>query len=161
MLRRHVVSEMWWAWWKTRLIVRRIYVLRCETFAKPFSCGLAYDLYWLGHVPCRIVKLVGLVVGIQIYEKKILYTSMFEAIYSHSFWLYISAVDDGTGVVDCVHSQVKPKVNRQNISKYQPVVKDEPVPPPEPIAEIGQSVEAIGRVKPYHDSWQIVLSQIG
>lgn len=50
--------------------------------AKPFLCRSAYDFYWLGHVPCRIVKLVGLVVGIQIYEKKILYTGISSVIYS-------------------------------------------------------------------------------
>lgn len=65
-------------------------------------------------------------------------------------------------MVDCVHTQVRPKGKRQTTSlKYQAADKDEPAPPPEPIAEIGQSVEVIGRVKPYYDSWQIVMSQIG
>ena len=38
---------------------------------------IACDFFWLGRVPCRSVKIVGLVVGIQVYEKKIMYTSEF------------------------------------------------------------------------------------
>ena len=34
-----------------------------------------YDFFWLGRVPCRSVKLVGLVVGVVVYEKRIVYTS--------------------------------------------------------------------------------------
>ena len=33
------------------------------------------DFYWLGYVPCRTVLIVGIVVGIQEYEKRTLYTS--------------------------------------------------------------------------------------
>ena len=34
-----------------------------------------HDFFWLGRVPCRSVKLVGMVVGVIIYEKRIIYTS--------------------------------------------------------------------------------------
>lgn len=33
------------------------------------------DFYWLGRVPCRTVCLIGLVVGLQVFESKILYSS--------------------------------------------------------------------------------------
>jgi hypothetical protein len=33
-----------------------------------------YDFFWLGRIPCRSVKIVGMVVGIQVYERKITYT---------------------------------------------------------------------------------------
>lgn len=35
-----------------------------------------YDFNWLGRVPCRSVKIVGMVVGIKDYESKRIYTSM-------------------------------------------------------------------------------------
>ena len=41
-----------------------------------FLC-LDYDFFWLGRVPCRSVKLVGMVVGVIVYEKRIIYTSNF------------------------------------------------------------------------------------
>src|SRR5258708_38275090 len=37
------------------------------------SCT-GYDFFWLGRIPCRSVKIVGMVVGIQVYERKITYT---------------------------------------------------------------------------------------
>lgn len=45
-----------------------------------------YDFYWLGSVPCRSVKIVGMVVGIQIYEKRILYSGEYSmlGIFKHS-----------------------------------------------------------------------------
>lgn len=36
-----------------------------------------YDFYWLRSVPCRSVKIVGMVMGIQVYEKRILYAGMY------------------------------------------------------------------------------------
>jgi hypothetical protein len=37
--------------------------------------GIGADFYWLGRVPCRTVCLIGLVVGLQVFESKILYSS--------------------------------------------------------------------------------------
>lgn len=35
-----------------------------------------YDFNWLGRVPCRSVKIAGMVIGIKDYESKRIYTSM-------------------------------------------------------------------------------------
>src|ERR1700722_2709197 len=32
------------------------------------------DFYWLGSIPCRSVLLVAMVVGVQVYERRIVYT---------------------------------------------------------------------------------------
>lgn len=37
---------------------------------------LDYDFNWLGRVPCRSVKIVGMVVGIKDYESRRIYTGM-------------------------------------------------------------------------------------
>lgn len=37
--------------------------------------SIGADFYWLGRVPCRTVSLIGLVVGLQVFESKILYSS--------------------------------------------------------------------------------------
>lgn len=34
------------------------------------------DFFWLGRVPCRTVRIVGLVVGMKEYEKRIVYTGI-------------------------------------------------------------------------------------
>jgi hypothetical protein len=39
------------------------------------SAGPNLDFYWLGHVPCRSVHIVGVVVGIDVTDKWTLYTS--------------------------------------------------------------------------------------
>ena len=32
------------------------------------------DFFWLGRVPCRMVRILGMVVGLQVYEARIVYT---------------------------------------------------------------------------------------
>ncbi|OCH89651.1 hypothetical protein OBBRIDRAFT_819654 [Obba rivulosa] len=43
------------------------------------------EFFWLGRVPCRTVHLVGLLVGVLVQEKRIVYS-----------------LDDGTAVIDCI-----------------------------------------------------------
>nr|GAT54449.1 predicted protein [Mycena chlorophos] len=50
------------------------------------------EFYWIGRVPCRTVRLIGIVVGVQIYESRIAYS-----------------VDDGTGVIECQERPVPTK----------------------------------------------------
>ena len=52
------------------------------------------EYFWLGRIPCRTVRIVGLVVGVQVWEKRTVYT-----------------LDDGTAVVDCAlaHAQARPQ----------------------------------------------------
>lgn len=45
-----------------------------------------HDFFWLGCVPCRTVKVLGILVGVQVCERRVIYT-----------------LDDGTATVDCVH----------------------------------------------------------
>ncbi|KAF7317278.1 Stn1 domain-containing protein [Mycena chlorophos] len=50
------------------------------------------EFYWIGRVPCRTVRLIGIVVGVQIYESRIAYS-----------------VDDGTGVIECQERPTRTK----------------------------------------------------
>jgi hypothetical protein len=43
---------------------------------------LDQDFFWLGRVPCRVGRLVGMIVGIDVYEKKTMYTCKMHAISS-------------------------------------------------------------------------------
>ncbi|KAF9500729.1 hypothetical protein BDN71DRAFT_1440210 [Pleurotus eryngii] len=68
------------------------------------------DYFWLGRVPCRTAMIVGTVVGVNVFEKRTVYT-----------------VDDGTGVVDCSHrgprapnSSVKPSASPQKLKLKHP-----------------------------------------
>ncbi|KAI0072926.1 hypothetical protein K474DRAFT_1775092 [Panus rudis PR-1116 ss-1] len=123
------------------------------------------DFYWLGRVPCRTVHFVGLVIGVQVYEKRAIYT-----------------VDDGTAVIDCTYRYPPPpasppnsKLSTFNTSRRppspqkpksaipsayvrsvanNPPPQPPPVPnlgvdaaePPPPIARVGMSVRVTGRV---------------
>ncbi|KAI0325935.1 hypothetical protein GY45DRAFT_1286387 [Cubamyces sp. BRFM 1775] len=135
------------------------------------------EFFWLGRFPCRTVHLVGLVVGVAVWEKRTVYT-----------------VDDGTGVVDCAYahaqatppSPVKPKgkeaqtnkgksrVNAPSFADYLPSTRAghststtatkrtiaEPPPPPKPLARVGQSVHIIGRVVSRHDTRILLVDEI-
>ena len=46
-----------------------VLVISCNT------SSVEYDFSWLGRVPCRSVKIAGMVVGIKDYENKRIYTS--------------------------------------------------------------------------------------
>ncbi|KIM91593.1 hypothetical protein PILCRDRAFT_810872 [Piloderma croceum F 1598] len=113
------------------------------------------DFFWLGRVPCRNVRLVGMVVGVQVFEKRVVYS-----------------LDDGTAVIDCVHIPTpaavtpiksRPTGNKQQNKYKRPKspVQEPPVPVPlVPVAYVGTSVRAVGRVMRWHESRQIRLDVI-
>ncbi|KAK7049251.1 hypothetical protein VNI00_005852 [Paramarasmius palmivorus] len=112
------------------------------------------DFYWLKRVPCRNVKLVGLIVGVQILEKRIIYT-----------------VDDGTAVIDCQHrcantppsptkpSQSKSKTKTDLQAKNQHLANGL-APLPKPLARIGDHVHVSGKVVQHFESRQIIATTI-
>jgi hypothetical protein len=127
---------------------------------------LDFDFFWLGSVPCRTVKVVGMVVGIQVYEKKILYTSQLRLLVLCTVLSTCSVlVDDGTGVLDCSHPQSLPKSlpkEETTTSKYQRPEKIEPPTMPKPITRIGQFVRVQGKVSVvYGFRRQINVQSIG
>ncbi|KAJ8455490.1 hypothetical protein ONZ51_g12437 [Trametes cubensis] len=135
------------------------------------------EFFWLGRIPCRTVHLVGLVVGVAVWDKRTIYT-----------------VDDGTGVVDCAYtharaalpspmkpkakeshaSKDKPRGNKPSFADYLPSSRagpstsataskravTEPPPPPKPVARVGQSVHVVGRVVSRHDTRLLVVDEI-
>ncbi|KDR78405.1 hypothetical protein GALMADRAFT_155343 [Galerina marginata CBS 339.88] len=92
------------------------------------------EFFWLGSVPCSFVKLVGMIVGVQVYEKRIMYT-----------------VDDGTGVIDCSH-----KPAHQTLA-FQ---RTEPPLPLKPIGKVGNFVQVTGRVQLMPNSRQISVKDM-
>ncbi|KAI0729793.1 hypothetical protein C8Q72DRAFT_287604 [Fomitopsis betulina] len=48
------------------------------------------EYFWLERIPCRMVELVGVLVGIQVYEQLIVYI-----------------LDDGSAVIDCNHTEYR------------------------------------------------------
>ncbi|KAJ7218418.1 hypothetical protein GGX14DRAFT_516758 [Mycena pura] len=96
------------------------------------------EFYWLGRVPCRSVKLVGLLVGVQTYEARIVYS-----------------LDDGTAVIECHWRPPSP-------NKAKTATKNRPVPLPDlqPIASVGTSVALVGHISPSHESRKIILDSI-
>ena len=134
------------------------------------------EFFWLGRIPCRTVRLIGLLVGITVWDRRTVYT-----------------IDDGTAVLDCAfaHAQavppspVKPKRkapasaddgakrNGPSCSNYllparkatttaasAPPSRLEPPPPPKPVARVGQSVRVVGRVVSRHDTRILLVDEI-
>jgi hypothetical protein len=50
---------------------------RYRYHAKESEAGTDPDFYWLGHIPCRFVLIYGMVVGVQVYEQRVVYTGTF------------------------------------------------------------------------------------
>ncbi|KAK7677659.1 hypothetical protein QCA50_019350 [Cerrena zonata] len=119
------------------------------------------DFFWLGRIPCRTVRLVGLLVGVQIYEKRTIYY-----------------LDDGTGVVECVFRHPTPPKSPSKAPSKRPKpsgssknptgkIVSTPVimtldlnPPPKPLASVGMSIRVIGRVTVQRQSRIIITDSI-
>ncbi|TFK20888.1 hypothetical protein FA15DRAFT_598905 [Coprinopsis marcescibilis] len=102
------------------------------------------DFFWLGRVPCRNVRLVGMVVGVTVYESRIIYT-----------------IDDGTGVIDCTSKVALQRADKSSPSKPSSSKLDVLSDLPEPIATVGDAVCCEGKVVLKYNERQLVASQIG
>ncbi|TFY82731.1 hypothetical protein EWM64_g1279 [Hericium alpestre] len=135
----HTPAEMW-KWTLSRDSIAPCFVRDVLSMTESGTRGA--DYYLLGRIPCRIVKLVGTVVGIASYDRRTIY------------WL-----DDGTGVVDCVlpHPEAesrpanKPASGQVKSGKSGNLTKastskesvQNKIPPP--VAELGGTVAVIGK----------------
>ncbi|PPQ70626.1 hypothetical protein CVT26_010054 [Gymnopilus dilepis] len=115
----------------------------------PESTPKPSDFFWLGSVPCTSVRVVGMVVGIQVYEKRIIYT-----------------LDDGTGVIDCQHVQPTAPIFFSNANKagntpfkYRRTEAELPQAP-KPICRIGSFLRIAGRLQIKYESRQITVKEI-
>ncbi|KAI0806172.1 hypothetical protein BC629DRAFT_1148825 [Irpex lacteus] len=163
---QHTHAEVW-KWTLTQHAiapcrVEDIYDLQECDSAKP---GVDPDYFWLGNVPCRSVLIYGMVVGVQVYEQRVVYT-----------------IDDGTGKIDCNLREAKsqntiakgkgndspkkqhaPSASRSNpqasSSKAPPTLMTLPTPPV-PIAAVGDIVRATGRVLQRRDARLINLDNL-
>ncbi|KAG2108246.1 uncharacterized protein F5147DRAFT_773827 [Suillus discolor] len=117
--------------------IRDVYSMRESTSTGPRS-----SFYWLGHIPCQIVHIVGMVVGIDMREKGTLYT-----------------VDDSTEVIDCMLRHPGPLAQLDAnaraalwSSRRRPTPSPVPVPPP-PATAIGYPVEVIEACESTNNQW--------
>ncbi|KAL4268965.1 CST complex subunit Stn1 N-terminal domain-containing protein [Pleurotus pulmonarius] len=139
------------------------------------------DYFWLGRVPCRTATIVGIVVGVNVFEKRTVYT-----------------VDDGTGVVDCSlrvggsrapNLSVKPSASPQRLKLKHPssqatknvpnpsysLFAFKPLPTEDPVLNVSQPialakapkrifvgafVQIQGRVSKLHHGRQIIVQEI-
>jgi hypothetical protein len=140
-------------------------------------CTISEDFYWLGSVPCRSVLVVAMVVGIQVLEKRIIYTralSIRNLISpSHSVNRNL-AVDDGTAVIEVMHTpghassaaSTSRRTTEPHAQHTAPATSNRhhlPTPPLElrPVATIGDSVRTIGRIITWFDSRRLKVDKIG
>ncbi|KAF5372835.1 hypothetical protein D9758_001655 [Tetrapyrgos nigripes] len=96
------------------------------------------EYYWIGNIPCRTVRIVGMIVGVQRYENKVVYT-----------------VDDGTSVIDCIHKCKPPAA--PTLKKGKKTIVD---PLARAIAYTGALIRVTGRVQEFYESRQIIVDTI-
>ncbi|KZT25758.1 hypothetical protein NEOLEDRAFT_1114146 [Neolentinus lepideus HHB14362 ss-1] len=157
----HSSAEIW-RWTLTKSATAPCFVRDVHEMQE--SGSREHDFFWLNKVPCRTVKLLGVIVGVQTYEKRVVYT-----------------LDDGTSTIDCVHrpepppaplSPAKPKSTSKGKEKSNPYIRP-PSPkadkkerivllpePLAPVAGVGATVRVIGRVLTKHNSRQIQADHI-
>ncbi|KAI0763421.1 hypothetical protein BD413DRAFT_673846, partial [Trametes elegans] len=161
-------------WTFTRAAIAPCFIR--DVFEMRDSGSRGMEFFWLGRIPCRTVCFVGLVVGVQVWEKRTVYT-----------------IDDNTAVVDCAYahpqaappSPVKPtrqenvtskttsKVSGSSLANYLPRARSattsvapskravaESPPPPKPLARVGQPVCVVGRVVNRHDTRLVLVDKI-
>ena len=104
---------------------------------------------------------MGLVIGVSVYPKKIVYSSEFVVDILHLILCDILTVDDGTAVVDCTHSQTpSPLKNRtQNVTRSGEVKKTSLPPMPTPKAEVGDFIQVVGRIQKRFER-QVIVTQL-
>ncbi|KAH7887028.1 hypothetical protein F5I97DRAFT_1095264 [Phlebopus sp. FC_14] len=143
-----------WKWSLTKDAIAPCFVR--DVLAMRDSGAKDADFFWLGHIPCRTVLLVAMVVGVQVYENRTLYT-----------------VDDGTAVIDCIlRHAVLPKSTTTSSGKH--ATRSPPkrsrvegnsaetfvLEPPPPMTEPGYPVRVLGKVIRYYESRQIFAESI-
>ncbi|KAH7921737.1 hypothetical protein BV22DRAFT_1038277 [Leucogyrophana mollusca] len=123
------------------------------------------DFFWLGYTPCRTVHITGLVVGVQVYERRTVYS-----------------VDDSTAVIDCVFrhplpprtgAAAKPRSHAGSSGSPQKKARLDPPParaptstaaapprPPSPVTEVGYAVKVVGKVVKHYETRQIIVDVI-
>ncbi|KAG8216715.1 hypothetical protein J3R82DRAFT_6926 [Butyriboletus roseoflavus] len=160
-----MTDQQIWQWTLTQEAIAPCFVR--DVLAMRQSTDRDADFFWLGYTPCRSVVLVGMVVAIQVYDKRAIYT-----------------IDDGTAVIDCVlrhpHSTLptsapaprsplrstggpSAKTNPQRSPPKKPrleKVKAKSIEPPPPITEPGYPVRVVGRVVRHFQSKQIHADMI-
>ncbi|KAJ6632263.1 hypothetical protein B0H10DRAFT_1976762 [Mycena sp. CBHHK59/15] len=125
-----------WQWTFTPDAVASCFVQ--DVYNMPENGVKDAEFFWLGRVPCRSVKLVGMLVGVQTYETRVVYS-----------------LDDGTAVIECQHrppAPSKPKLDKTKPETQQPLL--------EPLAYVGYSVTIIGRIVPWHDTRRILVDSM-
>ncbi|KAF8587019.1 hypothetical protein K439DRAFT_1659338 [Ramaria rubella] len=141
-----------WKWCLRADAVAQCYIRDVMQLVESPGVGIDSDAFWwLGTVPCRSVKFVGMLVGAVVYEKRTIYT-----------------VDDGTDVVQCVHPHAQSSKNKakpQSKQKESGAAGKQSQSPsvledPKACYEVGDILRVTGRVEAWRDRRQIVVNEI-
>ncbi|KAJ3535233.1 hypothetical protein NM688_g7007 [Phlebia brevispora] len=148
---RHSHQELW----KWTLTTDAIAPCRIRDIFEMQECtggkaGYDPDFFWLGRIPCRVVQFYGLVVGVQIYETRTVYT-----------------IDDGSGAIECNLRQSTQAQFSQKSQKSGEKLKPHVRPsgpsanqaPPKPLARLGDIVCARGRILNRHQTRLVNVEQ--
>lgn len=145
-----------------------------------YVAGADPDFYWLGRVPCRTALFFGMVVGVQTYEQRTVYSGEHWCTHPLPYMLRNRTVDDGSGMIECnlrhlvqqsmIARRSSPK-SKPSSSKYQvgtgttsprkPTSSDKgSTETVQPIAAVGDIVRVVGRVLNRHRSRMINVDKL-
>ncbi|KAF8522894.1 hypothetical protein BU17DRAFT_44247 [Hysterangium stoloniferum] len=111
-----------------------------DVFAMKQDSHKNSNFWWLGTVPCRTVKFVGMLVAATAYERRTVYI-----------------VDDGTSAIQCIDQHSSPP---KKSTESPAAVVTSAFQFPKPEFEVGQTVRVVGRVQSWRETRQIYATEI-
>ncbi|KAG2034838.1 hypothetical protein BDR03DRAFT_1013012 [Suillus americanus] len=123
------------------------------------ACSSSF--YWLGHIPCQAMLIVGVVVGIEVSERWALYTG--ESKFCPSVVTQPGRkVDDSTAVIECMlrhplpyaHLAGEALTGAMMIKLHKCLLP----PPPPPVTTIGYMVEVIKPCDLTNNQWKHAIA---
>lgn len=117
-------------------------------------------VYYVGRVPCRNVKIMGMVVGVSQFERKNIIAGTPHPHFPKPYSAEYHLVDDGSAVIECAQMRTPAKPPSQSWKPgTQATVTGKEVQLPLP--PLGSLVSIVGRVHAWHDSKQLYVNEMG
>jgi len=103
---------------------------------------------------------IGMLVGATAYEKRTMYIGEYFT-YPRSNLTRMETVDDGTGVIQCVHFHPSSAQDKQKSKQHAEPASESVPDAPKPLYEIGDILRVTGRAETWRDSRQVIVNEIG
>ncbi|KIY46220.1 hypothetical protein FISHEDRAFT_60683 [Fistulina hepatica ATCC 64428] len=138
-----------WKWTLTSQAVAPCYILDVHKMEK--HDNKSKEFFWLGRVPCRFVKLVGRLVGIETQETKN------KIVYTCTGGSKFYDLDDGTATIECIQ-RIRPAPLLPSKAETSANPSEQPRDS-RPIGFLGSTAEVIGKVSAWGRGERMITIQ--